>query len=141
MGNVVGVRNVGRITVVLSLLCACGRTPVDVDATAGANRDNQGARVSERCTDVCEQLACDPDLSFVASSFTECTRSCEADRKLAASVSDRCARAQDGFAECITLADCDELPMLEQPDGIATCRVQTEDLARHCAGVEFELAG
>lgn len=134
-------RIVSRITVVLSLLCACGRTPVDVDATIGANRGNQDARVSERCTDVCEQLACDPDLSFVASSFTECTRSCEADRQLAASVGPRCARAQDGFAECIVLADCEELPMLEQPDGIATCRVQTDELARHCPGVDFELAG
>lgn len=141
MRHVVGVRNLGQSIVVLSLLCACGRTPVDVDATAGANRDNQAARVSERCTDVCEQLACDPDLGFVASSFTECTRSCEADRELAASVSDRCARAQDGFAECITLADCEELPMLEQEDGIGTCRVQTDDVARHCPGVEFALAG
>lgn len=125
---------------VLSLLGACGRTPIDVQAGDAANRD-QSTRVSERCTDVCEQLACDPDLTFVSSSFSECTQSCEADRKLAASVSPRCARAHDDFAECIVLADCEELPMLEQDGGIATCRVQTDDLARHCAGVDFELAG
>ncbi|HWB76527.1 MAG TPA: hypothetical protein VG755_16280 [Nannocystaceae bacterium] len=133
-------RNTSGIVVVLSLLGACGRTPVDVEAARDASRD-ETTRVSERCTDVCEQLACDPDLTFVSSSFTACARSCEADRKLAASVSPRCARAHDGFAECIVLADCDELPELEQEGGIATCRVQTDDVALHCPGVEFELAG
>lgn len=136
-------RNVHRIAVVILGLAACGRTPIDTELGVDETRDRPGTTaISQVCTEVCEQLACDPQLELVVDedSFSACTRACEQDRRAAASASARCSRAHDDYAECIVLADCDELEMLEQ-GGIATCRVQTDDLARHCADVDFELAG